>query len=365
MSEVVDEIALTAPDASGVPVASTFGEALTVIVTAVGSTQSPWETLAAVDRAMTVMSPNDSPDERERHARLAVRTIAGRQIQGAAASAEQVRESLNRQPLSEHGAASLPVTELPTMASLWKMANLAAVASGHWGGVPRPVAGLKMLLAPGTPPGVRRAVERLTKFRAARSQPLASQDEVEGDESETQGIVAVAVDDDEEGGEWLIRNQWESRTRQQIVFIVENPKTGKSRVSYLDRGVEYRFHIQVSTTVAASAWRPEAERLARRKLRSMLSPGHYRQYILTGGFFEQGKSGVVYWLRSLKPTVAMREGVLATLCLHSDGYYHESFGGVCTPTDDVIAHLLWIRGDEAKYWGKAQHHPPWHPESGL
>jgi hypothetical protein len=36
-----------------------------------------------------------------------------------------------------------------------------------------------------------------------------------------------------------------------------------------------------------------------------------------------------------------------------------------TPTDDVIAHLLLMRGDEAEYWGQANQHRPESPEAGL
>jgi hypothetical protein len=35
------------------------------------------------------------------------------------------------------------------------------------------------------------------------------------------------------------------------------------------------------------------------------------------------------------------------------------------PTDDVIAHLLFMRGDEAGYWGQANHHSASAPEAGL
>jgi hypothetical protein len=35
------------------------------------------------------------------------------------------------------------------------------------------------------------------------------------------------------------------------------------------------------------------------------------------------------------------------------------------PTDDVIAHLMLMRGDEALLWRKANQHPSWVPESGI
>lgn len=35
------------------------------------------------------------------------------------------------------------------------------------------------------------------------------------------------------------------------------------------------------------------------------------------------------------------------------------------PTDDVIAHLLLMRGDERLFWRRANQHHPLDPESGL
>jgi hypothetical protein len=35
------------------------------------------------------------------------------------------------------------------------------------------------------------------------------------------------------------------------------------------------------------------------------------------------------------------------------------------PTDDVIAHLALMRGDEAMFWRRCNQHPPYRPEAGL
>lgn len=57
--------------------------------------------------------------------------------------------------------------------------------------------------------------------------------------------------------------------------------------------------------------------------------------------------------------------ILACLCLHPLGYYRGSWSGAMVPTDDVIAHLLMVRGDEHDFWRKANQHRPDAPEAGL
>ena len=56
---------------------------------------------------------------------------------------------------------------------------------------------------------------------------------------------------------------------------------------------------------------------------------------------------------------------LAVLCLHPIGYYANSWAGCMVPSDDVIAALAMMRGDEAMFWGKAVKHEPHEPEAGL
>ena len=81
---------------------------------------------------------------------------------------------------------------------------------------------------------------------------------------------------------------------------------------------------------------------------------------------------MAYLFRRLRPTLALRfnaaDGrirLLAALCLHPVGYYERSWAGAMTPTDDVIAHLLLMRGCEAKFWARAEQHPDWDPAAGL
>ena len=39
------------------------------------------------------------------------------------------------------------------------------------------------------------------------------------------------------------------------------------------------------------------------------------------------------------------------------GYYGNTWAGVMCPTDEVIAHLLMMRGSEEKFWANANQHP--------
>jgi hypothetical protein len=107
----------------------------------------------------------------------------------------------------------------------------------------------------------------------------------------------------------------------------------------------------------------------------MLSHHNFRQYMLTGMFLEKSKrSGVIYMFRRLKPTVAIAASpgiesdhmrILACLCAHPIAYYAGSWAGAMVPTDDVIAHLAMMRGDERMFWARCNQHPPHRPEAGL
>lgn len=119
------------------------------------------------------------------------------------------------------------------------------------------------------------------------------------------------------------------------------------------------------------AWGLEQEARAIGLLGEHVPAHHLKQYLLTGMFLESSpRSGVTYLFRRLKPTVAVSfktgEGrILAALCMHPIAYYAESWAGAMCPTDDVIAHLLLMRGDEALYWRRCTQHAPHRPEAGL
>lgn len=126
------------------------------------------------------------------------------------------------------------------------------------------------------------------------------------------------------------------------------------------------------TLGCADAWGIEQETRATELLASLLTPRQLKHYMMTGSFLETSpRSKVTYLFRRLKPTVAIvadgaeRMRILCCLCLHPIAYYAGSWAGAMTPSDDVVAHLSLMRGDEAMFWRRANHHPAWRPEAGL
>lgn len=129
--------------------------------------------------------------------------------------------------------------------------------------------------------------------------------------------------------------------------------------------------MELSTMGCSVVWGIEQESKALQLLGQHIRHHAFKHYLLTGQFIESSKkSGVTYMFRKLRPTIAMKEKkgamcVLATLCMHPIGYYKGTWAGAMCPTDDVIAHLMLMRGDEAMYWRRCNQHAAGHPASGL
>lgn len=182
--------------------------------------------------------------------------------------------------------------------------------------------------------------------------------------------------------EEFVRNAWYSSRLQATIYIYQRGHGKDAKVFHAkkrhapDRSME-RFTLALSTLGVIDAWDLKAEYTARETLKGMLSEHRWRMYELTGSFIEYSERSRLYYLfRKGRPTVVMterwREGVrddtmriLAVLCMHPIGYYARTWAGCMTPTDDVIAHLLMMRGDEAEFWGQANQHDPASPEAGL
>jgi hypothetical protein len=133
-----------------------------------------------------------------------------------------------------------------------------------------------------------------------------------------------------------------------------------------------RLRFWVDTIGASEAWSVAAEVRATETLRGLVTESAWAKYMLTGSFLETSRrSGVTYLFRKLRPTVALRgtkggdTRILAVLCLHPIGYYEETYAGAMVPTDDVIAHLMLMRGCEPKFWAKANSHPSWSAAAGI
>lgn len=216
---------------------------------------------------------------------------------------------------------------------------------GCWSGAPVPIHGLKLILEQRYP------MRFLDGLRVGES---------------------AFVDDNDDGDiGFTIRNSWKNYNNFKEYFIVEDNQTKKCRCYVLPISSGERLTHWISTLGASEAWKLETEEKAKEKLRSLIKKSSYVQYELTGTFLETSKrSGVTYLFRKLRPTVALRPTekdtrILNVLCLHPIGHYESSWGGVMCPTDDVIAHLLFMRGDEHGFWKKANHHHPMSPQAGI
>lgn len=188
---------------------------------------------------------------------------------------------------------------------------------------------------------------------------------------------ALATVDNVEDGQVI--NMWWSRQRQANVFVVNRGGVYSALLEPLspDRSMD-RLDYWVRTIGACDAWGLEAEHRARATLRAMLSERQWHHYDLCGSFLETSpRSGLTYVFRRLRPTIALsprqpwfRRGAdtmrcLAVLCMHPIGYYQATWAGCMVPSDDIIAHVAWMRGDEAGYWKHANQHDLATPEAGL
>lgn len=236
----------------------------------------------------------------------------------------------------------------------WEDAHLVAAAASikHrvWAGFPIPIDGERLVLADGHP--FRAELEAFYSANESMSEHRCSVAEV--NEAET------------------LVNEWISYERGRRIYVIQklNPD-GKRTAEAIS--CPYVPHADARTAAlhtigCAKVWRPHAEKQAMELLRETVSEHAHHCYVMTGGFLETSeRSHVTYWFRRLRPTLAVSKtngNVLAALCLHPVGYYQRSWAGVMTPTDEVVAHVMLMRGDERRYWAMANQHPPEAWESG-
>lgn len=131
-----------------------------------------------------------------------------------------------------------------------------------------------------------------------------------------------------------------------------------------------RYALQ--TLGCSEAWGIEQEHAALQLLATKLRHHQFKQYLLAGMFLETSKrSGLTYLFRKLRPTVVILTKpdeecrILCSLCMHPIAYYAGSWAGAMCPTDDVLAHLMLMRGDEHMLWRRSNQHAPHRPEAGL
>lgn len=216
-----------------------------------------------------------------------------------------------------------------------------AQSRGEWAGIPMPMDSHDLVIEPTYP----RAEALMAVKRVLTGEP--------GDD-----ISDVKM-----------RNRFWSQRYRCWAFIYE--RDGKVTYGLMPKG--NAADRLIHTLGASDAWGIEQEKNAVDTLGTLLRHRQFKQYLLTGMFMERSKrSGVHYLFRRLRPTLAITERgkgsrlkVLCALCLHPIGYYADTWAGSMTPTDDVIAHLMLMRGDEHMFWRRANQHPAWDPNAGI
>lgn len=165
-----------------------------------------------------------------------------------------------------------------------------------------------------------------------------------------------------------IRSRFYSVKHRRDVVVWEED-TG--RVVWAPVGRVNHFEIDMQTMAASVAWGVDQEAAALQLLATLLPHHAFKKYLLSGMFVEQSqRSRVFYFFRRLRPTVAVstasdKTRILCILCQHPIAYYANTFSGAMCPTDDVIAHLVQMRGDEHLYWRRCNQHPAYRAEAGL
>ncbi len=174
---------------------------------------------------------------------------------------------------------------------------------------------------------------------------------------------------------WREVNHWHGRTKSGLTgdIVIMRHADGRTRWG-IDPDIMRRNQFQLfGPFEALDAWNLQTECAAMARLETLLTPRMFMCYLLTGQFLETSKrSGLTYVFRRLKPTVVLTPHkdpdqirILTSLCLHPLGFYLGSRCGAMCPSDDIIAHLIMMRADEAKFWQRANQHPPSRPEAGL
>lgn len=224
--------------------------------------------------------------------------------------------------------------------------NQMAQQDGNWAGAPLPVSGIPLVIEPRYP------YAKLNGFCLDGEAPRP------------------ASDDDTPAPR--VRNSWHSIPNNATVYICDDGEGTPVFHVMLPNWGGARLRMWIDTIGASRAWSIETEMRAMETLRGLLNEGQFESYFLTGAFLETSKrSRVTYLFRKLRPTVALKATakgdmrILTALCLHPIGYYQESWAGVMCPSDDVLSHLLLMRGAEHQFWKKAEHHPSWEPGAGI
>lgn len=214
-----------------------------------------------------------------------------------------------------------------------------AIQREQWSGIPMPLEGARLRIEPSFP-----NAHALMEIGAAKNEPP--------------------------DGTTIRNTFWSTKLRSTVVVIEKN-----GRVNYgIIPGVHH-ITFDMQTLMCSEVWGIEQEGNAVRLLADLVSHRQFKHYMLTGMFMEKSqRSKLTYLFRRLKPTVVVdaksesaekSARILCCLCMHPIAFYDGSWAGAMCPTDDVIAHLMLMRGDEPMYWRRANQHAPHRPEAGL
>lgn len=273
-----------------------------------------------------------------RHQRRQQQRLQSQRNADRTASAQSQQNALASSPLHQSQADEIELLEqFDGFAFLRNRLREIARERGDWAGIPMPLEGERLVIEPRYP-------------NAAGLMAIGASEEQEDDDGHT------------------VVNSWYSIRERCDIYVVRTPE-GKLRAARVPGFHSLTYALK--TLGCADAWGLEQESNAIKTLGKMVRHRQLKQYLLTGMFMERSKrSGVMYLFRKLRPTVAINfkngdSRVMCSLCMHPIGHYRESWAGAMTPTDDVIAHLSMMRGDEAMFWRRATQHPAWRPEAGL
>lgn len=230
-----------------------------------------------------------------------------------------------------------------THAHLRNALRSVADGRGTWSGIPMPLDGEELVIEPSYPKAAE--LMRIGKM------PLPGDEEVE-----------------DEALKATVRSRFWSTHKRSMIIVFNKPN---GQVDWgLVPGIHH-FDMDLRTLGCSDAWGIEQEHNALQLLGTLLRHRAFKQYLLTGSFLEKSaRSGIMYLFRKLRPTVAIRTqgertSIMCALCMHPIAYYNGSWAGAMTPTDDVVAHLMLMRGDEALFWKRCNQHPSWAPQAGL
>jgi len=287
--------------------------------------------------------------QRRKAARKALQAATRRHYQKLVAHQEEanrLNEAPDASPLPVPGVSPLDeqravdaVNARDNFAALRGFVAEIAQANGDWAGIPLPIQGTQLVVEP--------------KFSKAKE--LAA--------------IFKEPDPPHELDDAKIRSTFYSHKLRCDVVIYEHQGKIDWRVFPAVHGFMHSLH----TIEASVAWGIEQEHRALNLLGTLIRHHQMKYYLLTGMFIERSKrSGLTYCFRKLRPTVVLSPNkhademmILCTLCMHPIAYYGGSWAGAMCPTDDVIAHLMLMRGDEPMLWRRANQHAAHRPESGL